>query len=46
MGGRSVPDVMSVSVVVVRITSIKVAELCTGSCRVGVVIVVWKLFYE
>ena len=44
MGGDSVPDVMCVSFSVVRVTSIRVLVLCTGSYLVGVVIVVLRLF--
>lgn len=39
-----VPAVICVSVLVVRVGSISVAVRWTGSCRVGVVMVVCRLF--
>lgn len=39
-----VPAVTLMSVRVVKVWSIRVAVLCTGSYLVGVVIVVWRLF--
>ena len=44
IGGDIVPDVTVVSVSVVRMTSMRVAVWWTGSYRVGVVTVVWRLF--
>lgn len=43
-GGDMVPAVTAVSGSVVRITSMSVAVLCTGSVRVGEVMVVKRLF--
>ena len=43
MGGVIVPAVIGVSVFVVRMTSMSVVVWCTGSMRVGWVIVVCRL---
>ena len=44
MGGEMVPAVMSVSVIVVRVLSIRVLVSWCGSCLVGEVIVVCRVF--
>ena len=44
MGGDIVPAVISVSVIVVRVLSMRVEVLWCGSCLVGEVIVVYRLF--
>ena len=42
-GGDIVPAVVGVVMSVVKVTSRRVAVLWTGSCRVGVVISLWRL---
>ena len=45
IGGSMVPAVMFTLVIVVSVTSMAVAvSMCTGSCLVGVMIVVCRLF--